>query len=212
MTQADRRSDAQARAPRGPASRSKVYFSSLTVGSFPFFVKGSIEMVFQSLALLSLPSVPTVPIAVIVVALVGLAIPVGLALLAQRTDVLTIRQAAGIVAGLVIVTVAYLVIQGGLPSITLPAFSLDGLPTIPIPDIGLTELLAMIIATTIPIAAYQIIQLTRVVKWFDVVVFIGLTLLPAAAVLGLMHRMSGAAFTGITGIMTAHALGIIDTD
>lgn len=89
---------------------------------------------------------------------------------------------------------------------------LSGAGSFTIPNFTMPELLAIIVSTTIPLAAYQVIQLTRVIKWSDVVVFIGLALIPSAAILGLLSHLSGAAVTGLAGIMTAHALGIIDTD
>lgn len=94
----------------------------------------------------------------------------------------------------------------------LPLLASFSIPSLTSLDVTMAEILASIIAVTIPLAAYQVIQLTRVLHWSDVVVFFGLALLPASAILGVLGRLNGAAVTGITGILTAHALGIIDTD
>lgn len=155
--------------------------------------------------LLSFPSTPS--LLDVVLFLAGITIPVSIYLVGRLHNDVTMQHVG------IAITAVFLLTLGGLALSGILSEDVLGMtPSNLLPGASMAEVISIILATTIPLAAYQVIQLTRVIQWSDVVVFIGLTLLPAAAILALMGAMSGAAVTGIIGILTAHSLGIIDTD
>lgn len=155
----------------------------------------------MALPLVSLPSLSLPVLAVLLV--LAIAIPVAFYMwTAGQSDNPGGAVVPSLLIGAVLVTVVAL--------LALSSFGL--VPTVTLPALTITEWAMVLAAATVPVIVYKITRMTRVVNWFDVAVAMALMIIPAVVVLGLHGAISGAAATGLIGIMVAHALGIIDTN
>lgn len=79
---------------------------------------------------------------------------------------------------------------------------------------GVTNLVQVIIAAAIPIAVLGILgnQLIRTVHWKDMLLVVGVSLLPATILLALRGLIDPLVAMGVVGIMTGHLVAFVDND
>lgn len=79
---------------------------------------------------------------------------------------------------------------------------------------GMTNLVQVILMTTIPVAVLGILgnSLVRTIHWKDMLMMIGVTLLPATVVLAIRGVIHPVVVMGVIGILTGHTVAFMDSD
>jgi|GEM_PF-3367268 len=173
------------------------------------FALGSVLYAVQQGLIPTSMTIPTVSLTDVLLFVIGGAIPISLYALAGQTRNVSRSDAVLVIGGLLVLVLLVMVYDTGLLSVSLPSIAI---PMIDLPTVTFTEQLMLIVALSIPITIFKIGQLTRIIKWVDVTVAMGLMIVPTVIILGLGGYVESATATAAMGILLAHAIGIIVVD